>query len=244
MAATAEPHRLAPDHVRAGPIVNVQIEPVGCVGRGEEGAQRSAQRLVVARDDEHGHRFAAVARRPHDQMAQNSAKGRTRRGHVRLGEVLVQREGDVVGPRLVHRALGDRNDGARVHRVVADHGRAAIGRFAEDERGLGPEAPRRARRIGPHADHRFDCRRVPAERGFQQIGETLPLAFQLRRVGEVLPVTSPAGPEVPADVFHNGVGPIPGFCVPCGLSSATIAESATIVRPVIPPRTPASRWEG
>ena len=133
MASARQPHRLAADHVRSGPIVDVEIEAVGRVLGGEKRADRRAQRLVVAGDDEHGDRFAAVARGADDQVPEHAAQRRSRGGDLCAREMTVERERDVVGARLVHRTFGDRDDGARVHRVVADHAAAAVRAVAEDK---------------------------------------------------------------------------------------------------------------
>ena len=54
-----DPERLVPDHVRPGAIVHID-EQAGRRIRRQEGAQRTAQRLVVPRHHEHHDRLAFV----------------------------------------------------------------------------------------------------------------------------------------------------------------------------------------
>ena len=176
-----------------------------------------------------------------DQMTEHAAESGPRRGHLRARQVIVQRKGDVVGPRLVHRAFGDGHHGARLHRVVTDHGSAPIGRFAEDERRLVAKTPGRPGGVRAHPDRRLYGRRAASQRCLQQILEPPLLALQLRRIGEILPVTSPTRPEMPTHVFHNGVGPISRICVPRGLTESNSANSVAIARSKVPPRTAAWR---
>jgi hypothetical protein len=82
MTPARQPHGLAADHVRPGPIVDVEIEAVGRVGGGEKRANRRTQRLVVAGDDEHRDGFAAVARRADDEMAEHTAERWSSRSDV------------------------------------------------------------------------------------------------------------------------------------------------------------------
>ena len=95
------------------------------------------------------------------------------------------------------RTLGDRDDVARVGRVVAERELTIVG-FTEDEAGLVAEVARRV--AGPRrATHRLDTRRPRAQRRVEKRREPLLLAPELFRVRKVLPIASSAGPEVPAE---------------------------------------------
>ena len=113
--AAVDANRLAAHHVRARRVVNVQQEAGRPLGPVEKRADRRAQRLLVARDDQHRHRLALVARGADNEMPQDAAQRGSRRRDARARKVRVQRKRDAVRAFGVNGALDDRDDagGAR-----------------------------------------------------------------------------------------------------------------------------------
>jgi hypothetical protein len=226
LPAAADDQRLAPDHEGARLVVDVDGEAGRRIGPREHGADRRAQALVVACDDEHRDGLASVHRGPDDEVARDASEVRSRARDARAGERVADGEGDTIAPRAVDGALVDRDDAVGAAGEVAHHEAAPAGTRSEDERDLLAEAPRCAAGWRRRASHRFDRRRAPAERAGQQGLQAGGLAAQLLVVRHVLRRAAAALAEVPA----SGRGPGRRACVPIVGRQSDLA-SAGAVRP-------------
>ena len=197
---TVNPEALVAHHVRARAIMHVDEQAIRTIRRREQGTERRAQRLVVARDDEHDDRLPIVASRADDDVPQHVPW--TRAGGAQSGprEEVPQRERERVRAVAVHRTRLDRHDRLRARRKVThDEAGAPARGGAEDEGSFVTEVPGRPVSVRGRREQRENGRRRAPQRAAEQTLQLPPFRQQLFGVGHILRLTSAAGSEMRAD---------------------------------------------
>ena len=90
VAPAGNPDRLGSDHDGARPIVNVDEEAIGTIGRLQEAPNRRPQGFVVAGHHQHRDGFALVCGRADNHVSQQT------RVHAPLRELAAERQGDAI----------------------------------------------------------------------------------------------------------------------------------------------------
>jgi hypothetical protein len=229
---SVEAQRLAAHHERRRRVVEVQEEAVGTVVRRQQRADRLLQLTGVARHHQHRHGVAIVGAGADDEVPRHARQIVPGGTDARLHQLVAQTEGDAVGARALHRAFLHRHDLASAGGIVPHHQAAAARPRTEDERRLVAEVPGHAVVADRHADdwrHRRQGRRGRAEERV----EGLALAGELRRIGDVLPLTAAAAAGVPAAGHDRRVG---HYFTPSSSTSNTRPEFGGMSAPA--PRAP------
>ncbi len=201
------PETLVAHHVRPRAIVHVDEQAIRAIGRREQRTKGRAQRLVVARDDQHDDRFTIVTGCADDEVPQHISWTRAGGPESRPGEKVPERERERVRAGAVHRTRLDRHDRLRARRKVTHNeaGAPAWGR-AEDERSFVAEVPGRPVSVRRRREQRENRRRRASQRAAEQTLQLPPFRQQLFGVGHILRLTPAARSEVRADHRHSARG--------------------------------------